>query len=78
MTKVIKYKNWHAMIELYSNDMFKVKFLVAKKAFEEILNYGSKNNSENIYTNLFWKETAVLVKDIFLKNYIYQAQKNRI
>lgn len=63
------------MVKIYNNIIFIIKLLIAEKIFKKILSYSLKNNNKSINIDLFWKKTAVLVKNIFLQNYIYQTQK---
>lgn len=73
MSCIIKYRNWYAIVEIYNAITFIVKFLIAKKTFEEILNHSSKSNIENTNTDIFWKGMAVLTRGILLQNYIFQV-----
>lgn len=50
-----------------------IKLLVAEKVFQKTLGHSLKDNSKSINTDLFQKSTAVLVKGIFLQNYICQT-----
>lgn len=73
MTKTTKHKNQHVIIEPYNNIALMIKLLVAEKVFQKTLGHSSKDNSKSINTDLFQKSTAVLVKGIFLQNYICQT-----
>lgn len=53
VTKSTKHKNWYVMIETYNNITFMINFLVVEKTFKKSSSYSSRNNSENIYINLF-------------------------
>lgn len=53
-----------------------MKFLIAEKTFKEILNYDSRNNGKSTNTDLFWKRMVILVRNIFLQNYIYWVWEN--
>lgn len=71
VTGATKYRNWYTVVDIYNNVIFVIKLLIAKKIFEEILDYSLRDNNENIYIDLFPKGIIALAKGFFLRNYIY-------
>ncbi len=61
-----KHKNQHAIIKIYNDIIFMVKFFVAKKVFEKTLGCDSKDNVENTNTDLFPNRITALAGGIFL------------
>lgn len=64
MTDVTRYRNRYVRAKIYNNVTFMVKFLVAKKALKEILDYISENNGKICNTDLFRKRTVALTRGI--------------
>lgn len=58
------------MVDTYNNVIVVIKLLIAKKIFEERLDYSLGDNNESIYTDLFSKKIATLTKGLLLRNYI--------
>ena len=66
MTSATRHRNWHVIVEIYNNVIFVVKFLIAEKAFKEILSSDLGDHGKTLYIDLFLKETAMLAKSILL------------
>ena len=53
VTKVIRYRNQHAVIKIYNYVIFVVKFLITEKIFKQIFIYDLRDNGKTPNTNLF-------------------------